>query len=661
VNGTRTFDPLWEEEFAVTIIPILRRELVAAARKAQLQTGRLFFAGMLLTIVLGTFGAWYYWEHGSVSPQLMGHVARLSFLWIVLVHAISIFGCATTGALSIAGEKDRRTLDFLLATRLGNAEIVLGKLVSSLTLFISTLAAGLPIMLLLNTLGSIDLELILLTYASLTCMAFFLTSLSIWVSTGASDSGHAIRFSMLVIMAWLMLPFFVAFLFPRFGIRLPGFVLTINAWLLDSGPLSLLLKIGGGISVSSGLIDPVAWMGELQLLGGGLFLAWAIVRLRSAYRVNVSDDGLSLVGRLTRPGWRLRAKPAVSDDPILWREMTTSRVGFLSWVFSAIIISCSYAALGYITFFFGRPAFIELWRHGYTAGVTTADRPEMNLIVRYFLPDYGVKPPVDIARTEFNLFLRFVTTPTTLLIAVMAAGAAATGIATELARETWNSLIATPLTAREILRSKILAALWQLRWLMTTLFVLWTIGLIAGAIHPLGYLAVVIELAAWTWFFLTRGTLASVQAKDQAAATGISMRLAMLLTFSCAVPELLPARLSSVLLGAGSSPFVNYLSLVSYRDVRAAMHYTAYPPLQWIGLNTGEGPLWVVATCLIAIVAPALGGLYYWRYAVAHFDRLIDRPWRPVVDDEKGRELSNTVRPQFVVVAGGTLGGPSPR
>ena len=168
----------------MTIIPILRRELVAAARRAQLQGGRSFFAGMVLTIVLVSFGARYYWEQGSVSPQSMGTAARQSFLWIVSLHGISIFGVASAAALSIAGEKDRRTLDFLLATRLSNAEIVLGKLMSSLVVFISTVVAGLPLILLLHTLGSIDLRLILLTYASLICMAFFLASLSIWVSTG---------------------------------------------------------------------------------------------------------------------------------------------------------------------------------------------------------------------------------------------------------------------------------------------------------------------------------------------------------------------------------------------------------------------------------------------------------------------------------------------
>ena len=187
----------------------------------------------MLTVILGTFGTWYYWEQGSISPQLMGTVARQSFMWILSFHGISIFVVANAAALSIAAEKDRRTLDFLLATRLSNAEIVLGKLMSSMAIFMSTVLAGLPLILLLHTLGSIDLELILLTYASFVCMAFFLASLSIWVSTGASNSGHAARFSMLCIMAWLMVPFFVAFIFP--AVRHPTARLRLDRECLAPG------------------------------------------------------------------------------------------------------------------------------------------------------------------------------------------------------------------------------------------------------------------------------------------------------------------------------------------------------------------------------------------------------------------------------------------
>ena len=111
-------------------------------------------------------------------------------------------------------------------------------------------------------------------------------------------------------------------------------------------------------------------------------------------------------------------------------------------------------------------------------------------MIRFFMPDYGVKPPVDIVRTEFNVFLRsHRDDDCSSSSRSRRRTTSAAGIATERAKETWNSLIATPLTVRDILRSKMLAALWQMPWMLATVLVLWTIGLIAGAIHPLGYLA----------------------------------------------------------------------------------------------------------------------------------------------------------------------------
>ena len=81
-------------------------------------------------------------------------------------------------------------------------------------------------------------------------------------------------------------------------------------------------------------------------------------------------------------------------------------------------------------------------------------------------------------------------------------------------------------------------------------------------------------------------------------------------------------------MGAGSSLFVTWLSLLSYRDVRAALHYSVYPQIAWASIATGEGPLRVAATCLIGILAPAAAGWWIWRYSLANFDRLIGRPWK---------------------------------
>jgi ABC-type Na+ efflux pump permease subunit len=610
------------------ITPILNRELLVVTRKRQLWAGRVWTASILLGIGLATFGARYNWDEGKVARHdMMARVAFEAYLWIVLAHMALIFAVVVARAApSIADEKDRRTLDFLLATRLSNAEIILGKLAACVYFLTVEFAVGLPISLLLHAVGGIDLRLILLGYAGLATTGFFMIALAVWISSGAINNRLAAAGFILWWVAWLMGPFFVSFVFPGLGVRLPRFLLTVNAWVLTSGPFGLLLKIGGGIRPSSGLAEAVAWMSGLQIVGGTLLVIWAIARLRSSYRRNISVDSQSLAARLSRPGWRWRPKPPVGDDPILWREMNLSRGGLISKSFGFLILLGMYSALAYVTYFFTRPALVEVWQHGYTAGITSAETPEWNLAIRYFMSGYDVNPPSDVARTELNVYLRNVTTPLLFLIALVTAGMASEGITSERARETWDSLIATPLTARDILRSKMLAALWRMRALVATLLGLWAIGLVAGAIHPIGFLAAVLGLTSLIWLMLTFGVFISIGAKDAAATTGPTMGLIFMLTGSGALPLLLPARWSSVILGAGSPPFVSFLSLVSYRDVRNAWHYPAFPFLQWIHLATGEGPLPVVATCLLGVVLPAFVGSYFWRFSVNNFDRLIDRP-----------------------------------
>ena len=138
---------------------------------------------------------------------------------------------------------------------------------------------------------------------------------------------------------------------------------------------------------------------------------------------------------------------------------------------------------------------------------------------------------------------------------------AAEGIVRERTRETWDSLIATPLTARDILRSKMLAALWRMRVILATLVALWTIGLVAGAIHPAGYFVSLLVVAAWTWLMLVSGMSLSVAPKDMAAATNRPLGLVHLTTGTVALPFFLPRMMNSVFLGA-ARPFVAWMSLV---------------------------------------------------------------------------------------------------
>jgi len=605
---------------------------MTSVRRGRLQSQRAWFAGTLLLIVLGTFAAWYYSSNQFVGRYLMSRVAAQSFLFVVCTHAMLVLGLATVGAVSIAGELDRRTLGFMLATRLGNAEIVLGKLAVCLSGFFTNLAAGLPIMILLHVLGGVHPTLILLAYGSIVSTGFFVLSLAIWISAEAPNGRRAANLTVCLILAWLTLPFFVGMtpVLTRIGIRLPDFVLASNAWIFASNPLSLTpLFIGGGVS-NTALFHRIAWMSGLQLSGGVLFLLVATLRLRQAYRTNVGGDGGRLARRLDRPAWRLRPRPRVGDDPILWREMYTSRGGMLTQLAGHGIAVGVYAALGYVTFFFARRAFFELWHHGYTAVTTTAARPELNLVLRFFLDDSGPNVPVDAARVDFNVFLRYATGAILFMIALICSSTAAQVLADERARDTWNSLIATPLSGRDILLGKLRAALWRLRGIGITILTLWTLGLLTGAVHPLGYLAAILTLATSTGFYLVAGLLAALQATDHATAAGRGLGLVVIPISSAFLPFFLPAAAASIAWGFASTPLIAWLSLVTYREASIAWQSPVYPLFHWVGFDWGDGTLMVVLTCAVAIIAPALGGRWIWNYSLANFDRMVGRPCRDV-------------------------------
>ena len=197
-------------------------------------------------------------------------------------------------------------------------------------------------------------------------------------------------------------------------------------------------------------------------------------------------------------------------------------------------------------------------------------------------------------------------------------------------------MLATPLTGWEILRAKMLGPFRRVAALAALIVGLWTVGVLAGAVHPLGYLATLVGLAVSSWFFVALGVRASLWGRDRSQATERSAGLALLLTVSGLAPFTLPSGVSSVLWGVGSFPFLTWLSLVSYEDVLAATRMGAYS-LDWQGLNSGEGPVKVVATCLLGLSAHAFAAFYLTRAALRGFDAAAGRPIRSRVEVQEER------------------------
>ena len=154
----------------VVVIPLGRRflgplfvlELSRAARNGRMNLLRIGYAVALLIALFTTFPS----ESELDQSVLSAYAERFAnlFLFIQSVAALVItpilFGSAITS------EKENRTLDFLLVTRLSAAEIVLGKYAGWFFNLMEVLLTGLPILALTIFWGGVDLVKVLMIFAA---------------------------------------------------------------------------------------------------------------------------------------------------------------------------------------------------------------------------------------------------------------------------------------------------------------------------------------------------------------------------------------------------------------------------------------------------------------------------------------------------------------
>ena len=358
-----------------------------------------------------------------------------------------------------------------------------------------------------------------------------------------------------------------------------------------------------GIAFTWNIRVALGWMIVLQMAAGTLMITWATVRLRPVSR-RLEDGGSRRFAWLrARPRWRLIRRPACGDWPMLWKERHTAKPGVVTQFFEILCVSAIFASIGYATYRFGSPAARE-WSQ-YLRGMAT-NRAD---------------------RLAFNNYLRIMTSGIELVCLIIVGGAAAEGIASERARATWDSVLATSLGGHEVLVAKMIGAIWKARWGMVLLLALWSTGLLTGSVHPSGVAAALVLLIAATWFMAAAGTYASLVSREVTQATARTMIPFIILT-GTALLCFWPGRLTSVLMGAGSVPFVNWLCLVSYRDVSRALSSGSFRYLRLMAIYTNEGALRVLGTYLVAVTGYAAAAAWFTLTALNRFDRFAGRPER---------------------------------
>ncbi len=176
--------------------PVLSRELLVTLRSPR--------SFLLQAAYVGLLGAAVYfaWPQGEGTARRVGSstALRLYELFFLGQFFLVALVAPTFAAGSIAGEKERKTYEMLLASPLEPLTILVGKLLSSLTYLVLLILSSLPLMILCFLMGGILLSEIARAYLVLILAAGTFGLISVACSSIFSRTSSALVVSYLIIL-----------------------------------------------------------------------------------------------------------------------------------------------------------------------------------------------------------------------------------------------------------------------------------------------------------------------------------------------------------------------------------------------------------------------------------------------------------------------------
>ncbi len=544
--------------------PVMRYELITTSRRRRYYVLRVVYGLVLLSQLWSLFRKWevehgpegrampaYYVPTPLEEVQAFAEDAFIQFAGVQGLALLLLIPALVAGI--IPDEFQRKTLHYLLASRLSSAEIVLGKLGARLVHVVAFVALGLPIVSLLMLYGGLNPVNIFYVYLGTATLVLFAAGLSTLISVLARRPRDAILAVYGLGAVWLCAPLSrgVTVLFQDGPLGWTDLVMQallvfnpIHVW-----SLSTLRNYNPRVGFTPGWAAPwnsFEWhfgmMAIIQTVLGSLFLVLAIAGLRPL-RGTAWPGGKPQTGWLTRVRARFhqfvearataaltrntllatcKDRPSCGEDPMLWKERFTRMGGGLKWLGSRpvalffIVLLCCY--LGDIS-----ASLI----------VDTVSGTRRSRVI-----------------DEINLGLRTSTAVLAVLAILPIGAAAASSITGEREGDTWISLATTLLTPREVIRGKQFGAVWSARWLGIGLISILAAGLILGVVHPIGVAAGLAILVSCAWFTAAAGVLASTFASNSTRAVFLTA-VALFVFGMCT-----------------AWPYFFWMTLASYRDIQ---------------------------------------------------------------------------------------------
>ncbi|MDY2629097.1 MAG: ABC transporter permease subunit [Lachnospiraceae bacterium] len=177
--------------------PILKKELVLGARSIKFPLALVFYSGCLSVTALVTLdsltGFRYY--YGGIDFETLTSIFMI-LAYMQLVMICIILPVLTAG--SIAGERERQTLDIMLTAPVSPMSIVMGKLFAAMSNIFLFVISSLPAMAIAFLYGGIRWQYLLIFMVSIMCIAFFSGAIGIWCSSVYKRTIVSVIMSMIV-------------------------------------------------------------------------------------------------------------------------------------------------------------------------------------------------------------------------------------------------------------------------------------------------------------------------------------------------------------------------------------------------------------------------------------------------------------------------------
>lgn len=468
---------------------IFQKEMRAAGRRSGTYLARSIYGAIMLCVVAIALISALVESRGSASDvqelQQLAPIMAIVLAWFGLF--MLAFIAPVLAVPAFMDERRRRTLPVLMTTPLTSAQIVCAKLASQTIQLLILALLGLPVVLALRVFGGVPASFLLQSNAILLSAALLVSTIGLRLSLYRTRADIAVVASFITAAVIQFGPILIVAIAawagagPRIALIMP---ITCSPFALATITFELLGGGGGPPWITAG-----AWLGHTlyNLAWALIFVLTTIVQLRRVLRLEgaginylrprrrsrarkrhaPTEDGPvpAAVGSPAHPDHPApqaratdRALREVGDRPVLWREFRQSTFRSRR---AAVFTTLAIAAV--LTFLYIRIGPSEVGLH-ITIGVLTL-----------------------------------------LFILLRAAAGSTAAFTSERESRTLETLLTTPLSAREIVWSKYLGALRRQWYTPAILFSHFLLMAAIGAVHPVVFIHLAVTLATAITFLSATG------------------------------------------------------------------------------------------------------------------------------------------------------------